>query len=39
MKTLTIMATLAGLALVSCQQQQQQVQTEKQAPVKILPVK
>ena len=40
MKTLTIMATIVGLTLVSCQQQQQQqVQTEKQAPVKILPVK
>ena len=38
MKTLTIMATLAGLALVSCQQQQQ-VQTEKEVPVMILPVK
>lgn len=37
MKTLTIMATIVGLTLVSCQQQQ--VQTEKQAPVKILPVK
>ena len=36
MKTAIIMITLAGLALVSCQQQQQQVQTEKQAPVKIL---
>lgn len=39
MKTLTTMATIVGLTLVSCQQQQQQVQTEKQAPVKILPVK
>ena len=39
MKTLTIMATIVGLTLVSFQQQQQQVQTEKQAPVKILPVK
>lgn len=38
MKTV-IMVTLAGLAMVSCQQQQQQVQTEKQTPVKILPVK
>lgn len=38
MKTV-IMVTLASLAMVSCQQQQQQVQTEKQAPVKILPVK
>lgn len=37
MKTITIM-TMMGLAMVSCQQQQQ-VQTEKQAPVKILPVK
>ena len=36
MKTV-IMVTLASLAMVSCQQQQ--VQTEKQAPVKILPVK
>ena len=36
MKTLTIMAMIVGLTLVSCQQQ---VQTEKQAPVKILPVK
>ena len=35
MKKTIIMATLAGLALVSCQQQQQ-VQTEKQAPVKVL---
>lgn len=38
MKTITLM-TIGCLAMVSCQQQQQQVQTEKQAPVKILPVK
>ena len=38
MKTIAIM-TLMGLAMVSCQQQQQQVQTEKQAPVKVLPLK
>ena len=37
MKTIAIM-TMMGLAMVSCQQQQQ-VQAEKQAPVKILPVK
>ena len=37
MKTV-IMVALASLAMVSCQQQQQ-VQTEKQTPVKILPVK
>lgn len=36
MKTIVIM-TMMGLATVSCQQQQ--VQIEKQAPVKILPVK
>lgn len=36
MKTIAIM-TMMGLAMVSCQQQQ--VQTEGQAPVKILPVK
>ena len=37
MKTIAIM-TMMGLAMVSCQQQQQ-VQTEKQAPVKVLPIK
>lgn len=37
MKTIALM-TIGCLAMVSCQQQQQ-VQTEKQAPVKILPVK
>ena len=37
MKTVMVM-TMMGLALVACQQQQQQV-TEKVAPVKILPVK
>ena len=31
--------TMMGLALVACQQQQQQIQTEKEAPVKILPLK
>lgn len=35
MKTIALM-TIGCLAMVSCQQQ---VQTEKQAPVKILPVK
>jgi uncharacterized protein YcfL len=29
--------TMTGLALVACQQQQQ-IQTEKEAPVKILPL-
>ena len=38
MKTIALM-TIGCFAMVSCQQQQQQVQTEKQAPVKILPVK
>ena len=38
MKTVMVM-TMMGLALVACQQQQQQIQTEKNAPVKILPVK
>lgn len=37
MKTIALM-TIGCLAMVSCQQQQQ-VQDEKQAPVKILPVK
>ena len=37
MKTVMVM-TMMGLALVACQQQQQ-IQTEKNAPVKILPVK
>lgn len=37
MKTVMVM-TMMGLALVACQQQQQQI-TEKQAPVKVLPVK
>lgn len=36
MKTIALM-TMATLAMVSCQQQQ--VQTEKEAPVKILPLK
>ena len=36
MKTIALM-TIGCLAMVSCQQQQ--VQSEKQAPVKILPVK
>jgi hypothetical protein len=38
MKTIAVI-TMMGLALVACQQQQQQIQTEKDAPVKILPVK
>lgn len=38
MKTVMVM-TMMGLALVACQQQQQQQITEKQAPVKVLPVK
>ena len=38
MKTIAVI-TMMGLALVACQQQQQQVQTEKVAPVKVLPVK
>lgn len=38
MKTIALMTMMGCVALVSCQQQQQQV-TEKQAPVKILPVK
>lgn len=38
MKTIALM-TIGCLAMVSCQQQQQQVQTEKQAPVKVLLVK
>ena len=38
MKTLMVI-TMTGLALVACQQQQQQIQTEKDAPVKILPLK
>lgn len=37
-KTIALMAMM-GLAMVSCQQQQQQVQTEKQTPVKVLPLK
>lgn len=37
MKTIALM-TMATLAMVSCQQQQQ-VQTEKQTPVKVLPIK
>ena len=37
MKTIAVIAMM-GLALVACQQQQQQV-TEKVAPVKVLPVK
>lgn len=37
MKTIALM-TMATLAMVSCQQQHQ-TQTEKQAPVKILPLK
>ncbi len=37
MKTIAVIAMM-GLALVACQQQQQ-VQTEKVAPVKVLPVK
>lgn len=36
-KTIAIMAMM-GLAMVSCQQQQQ-VQIEKQTPVKVLPIK
>jgi hypothetical protein len=38
MKTIAVI-TMMGLALVACQQQQQQIQTEKDAPVKILPAK
>ena len=38
MKTVLVMSMM-GLALVACQQQQQQIQTEKDAPGKILPVK
>ena len=38
MKTVMVM-TLMGLALVACQQQQQQIQTEKDYPVMILPIK
>lgn len=38
MKTVMVM-TMMGLALVACQQQQQQQITEKQTPVKVLPVK
>jgi hypothetical protein len=30
---------MMGLALVACQQQQQQVKTEKDYPVMILPIK
>lgn len=37
MKTIALMTMMGCVALVSCQQQQQV--TEKQAPVKILPVK
>ena len=37
MKTITLM-TIGCLAMVSCQQQQQ-VQTEKQTPVMVLPLK
>lgn len=37
MKTIAVMTMMGCLAMVSCQQQQQQVQT--QAPVKVLPVK
>lgn len=37
MKTLIVL-TVTGLALVACQQQQQQ-QIDKEAPVKILPLK
>jgi hypothetical protein len=37
MKTIALM-TMATLAMVSCQQQPQ-APTEKQAPVKILPLK
>lgn len=37
MKTITIMTMMGCLALVSCQQQQQQV--EKQTPVLVLPWK
>lgn len=37
MKTIALM-TMVTLAMVSCQQQQQ-VQTEKQTPVKVLPIK
>lgn len=36
MKTLIVL-TVTGLALVACQQQQQQI--DKEAPVKILPLK
>lgn len=39
MKTIALMTMMGCVALVSCQQQQQQQVTEKQAPVKILPVK
>ena len=38
MKTVMVM-TMMGLALVACQQQQQQQVTEKQSPVKVLPLK
>ena len=38
MKTIAVNAMM-GLALVACQQQQQQQVTEKVAPVKVLPVK
>lgn len=37
MKTIALM-TIGCLAMVSCQQQQQQ-QVEKQTPVKVLPLK
>lgn len=39
MKTIAVI-TMMGLALVACQQQQQQqIQTEKDYPVMILPIK
>ena len=38
MKTIALM-TIGCLAMVSCQQHQQQVQTEKQTPVMVLPLK
>lgn len=38
MKTVMVM-TMMGLALVACQQQQQQVKQDVQEPVKVLPVK
>lgn len=37
MKTIALMTMMGCLAMVSCQQQQQQVQL--QTPVKVLPVK